>query len=206
MFTVLITGGIGSGKSEVSKYLRSRNVPVYDCDSRTKALYDGGLGRIVEKKLSVSLHNAEGEFDGRELAERIFTDPDCLVRLEGIVHPAVLEDFNGWRKEMADNMAWSGYLGPHPFVCMESAIALGKRLFDNSFDAAVWVRAPKEACIERASRRDGSDADKIKKRIASQDEAMYERADYIIENDGTLDDLKKETDRVFIEMIKKHIK
>ena len=65
MKTVLVTGGIGSGKSAVCAYLASRGVPVYDSDSRTKALYDTdpALLPALEKAFGTSLRSPSGELD-----------------------------------------------------------------------------------------------------------------------------------------------
>ena len=98
--TVLITGGIGSGKSAVSSILESEGIPVYDSDSRTKALYDSDLRlrENLESLLGVSLMTAEGKFDRKLFASMIFANADVLREVENIVHPAVLEDFEHWRE------------------------------------------------------------------------------------------------------------
>ena len=70
--TILITGGIGSGKSALTSYLSERGVPVYDSDSRTKALYDGELGTMVENGLGQSFRDSRGRFDRKALAAVIF--------------------------------------------------------------------------------------------------------------------------------------
>ena len=91
--TILITGGIGSGKSVLSRYLESRGVPVYDSDSRAKALYDSEMGEAVESLFGVCLRDGNGRFDRKALASLVFADRSKLEKLEGIVHPAVLKDF-----------------------------------------------------------------------------------------------------------------
>ena len=67
--TVLVTGGIGSGKSEVCRVLASRGVPVYDSDSRTKGLYDAvpGLAGKVDAALGGGFLGADGRIDSRAL-------------------------------------------------------------------------------------------------------------------------------------------
>ena len=84
--TILITGGIGSGKSVVSGILRALGIPVYDTDSRTKALYEGELGMRLEEELGQKLHTADGHFDRKALAALIFSDRQVLDKVEEIVH------------------------------------------------------------------------------------------------------------------------
>lgn len=194
--TILITGGIGSGKSELSRYLEANGVPVYDSDSRTKALYEGPLGTVLEKEFGMSLYDGSGHFDRKRLAALVFSDGEALHRLESIVHPAVLEDFLHWREEMLLNMDWKGYCGTAPLVCMESAIALDKPLFAGVYDIVLMVDAPEDVRVMRACRRDSVDEAVVRRRIRSQ-RTDRGAADYVIENDGSPDDLMKAADNVF---------
>ena len=90
--SVLLTGGIGSGKSAVASYLESKGIPVYDSDSRTKALYDSDPDLVpsLERALGVSLRKEDGSFDRKALSSVIFSDKKALSKVESIVHPAVL--------------------------------------------------------------------------------------------------------------------
>ena len=203
--TVLITGGIGSGKSAVSRYLASSGVPVYDSDSRTKALYEGTLGTVLEREMGAVLHDAEGRFDRKALAALIFTDKARLEQVESIVHPAVLDDFVRWRDGVSSGMVWKGYAGMPPFVCMESAIALEKPLFDGLFDAVVMVDADEEVRIRRACARDSAPEAAVRRRIMNQ-HPDRSGADYIVENNGGMDDLTGSVDRVFRKLAMKYVK
>lgn len=180
--TILITGGIGSGKSVVSGILRGRGIPVYDTDSRTKALYEGELGMRLEEALVKKLHDAKGHFDRKALASLIFSDRQILKRVEEIVHPAVLRDFEDWKEKQES-----------PIVCMESAIALEKPLFNDSYDFVVIVNAPEDLRIRRACNRDGSDEISVRKRVQNQ-KVDLQKANFIIENDGGLDKLEAQTE------------
>lgn len=95
--TLLITGGIGSGKSLVSRYMEELGVPVYDSDSRTKALYEGELLSRLETALGARLRTEEGRFDKRALARLIFSDNVSMSKMERVVYPAVIEDFESWK-------------------------------------------------------------------------------------------------------------
>ena len=199
--TILITGGIGSGKSVLSRYLESRGVPVYDSDSRAKALYDSEMGEAVERLFGVCLRDGNGRFDRKALAALVFSDSRKLEKLEGIVHPAVLKDFIDWRGHVSGVDPWCGYAGSRPFVCMESAIALDKPLFAGSYDVAVMVNADEDIRIARACDRDACDAAAIMKRIKNQ-HLDFSKADYVIYNNGTTDELAAEADKVFGEILK----
>lgn len=122
MKTILVTGAIGSGKSEVCRYLASKGYPVYDCDSRTKGLYESvpGLKAGIEEALGVP-------FSGISV---IFKDDAKRKTLEGIVYPLVREDFISWRSSLQSDL-----------VFFESALALGNPLFDDLYDGVLLVEA-----------------------------------------------------------------
>lgn len=189
MNVVLITGGIGSGKSVVSEYLRSMGIPVYDTDSRTKALYDidMNLSRQLESLIGTTLRSPDGKFDRKKFAEAIFSSGNLLPEVEKIVHPAVLEDFRQWCNQLSARSR---------FVCMESAIALEKPLFIGTYQIVVMVDAPEGIRLARACSRDGASKDAIQARMRKQ-HLDYSKADYIIENIGSKSELEKKTIEVF---------
>ena len=184
MKTWVVTGGIGSGKSVVSRLLEERGVPVYDADSRTKALYDGPLLERIEAAFGCSFGRP---VDYAALGRAAFASPESLSLLESLVHPAVLEDFTAWRSRC----------GEVPFVVLESAIILGKPLFDGCYDGVVLVYAPVEQRLERVLRRNPSLSEEdVLRRMASQS-FDFGRADYLIINDSTLDALSGQVDALY---------
>lgn len=186
MKTLLLTGPIGSGKSAVSALLRERGVAVYDSDSRAKLLYetDPELLPAVEKALGRSFRR-RGVFSRKALSNVVFSDPEKLSILEGVVHPVVRKDFLRWR----DGISYPSW--PHgagPFVVMESAIALSKPLFRDLFDGVIMVEAPLEERVRRIVARDGVSEEEALRRISLQnfDPSL---ADLLIVNDASPDDL-----------------
>ena len=173
MKTILVTGGIASGKSEVCRYLSSKGFAVYDSDSRTKSLYDSvpGLKKKVEEAIGVPFS---------QIAV-IFKDAAKREALERVVYPEVLKDFTLWREKIAGQA-----------VFFESAIALEKPIFDALWDEVWLVRAPLSG---RMSRNPAT-----AERLASQKEIDPERADVIIDNDSSLEDLHKKLDNLINEM------
>ena len=199
MKTVLVTGGIGSGKSAVCAYLASRGVPVYDSDSRTKALYtsDPALLPALESALGISLRDASGKFDRHALAAVIFADAEARTNLEKIVYPVVLRDFLSWR-EACSHAPWCGY-GTVPFVVMESAVAAHKAPFDAVFDKIVAVAAPLETRVLRAMERDGATPDQVRERIHSQEDATA-LADAVFDNGGPIASIPSLADQLFLHL------
>lgn len=193
--TLLITGGIGSGKSLVSRYMEELGVPVYDSDSRTKALYEGALLSRLETALGARLRTEEGRFDKRALARLIFSDNVNMSKMEQVVYPAVIEDFAAWKNEVSEDIGKCG----GKIVAMESALALTKPAFSGIFDIVLAVRAPEELRVKRACERDGVDEAAVRERIRNQS-VDVSAADYIIDNDGTPEELRAKTEAVLREI------
>lgn len=183
--TVLVTGGIGSGKSEVCRVLASHGVPVYDSDLRTKGLYDAvpGLSRKVDAALGGGFLGEDGRIDRKALASEVFSDGGKLRTLESIVHPAVLEDFLKWRDSQDSGL-----------VVMESAIAHQIPLFKGVYDFVVFVDAPAGDRLERAVLRDSSSREAVSGRMAKQSFDGLD-PDLVIVNDSSLDVLRDRTDK-----------
>lgn len=175
MLKVGLTGGIGSGKSTVAKVFRRLGVPVYDSDSRAKQLMlDEPLrGRIIS--LFGEEAYKEGRLDTAFVAGRVFTDRTLLEQLNGLVHPAVMEDFREW----AEIKRRYGYT----YAIQENAIMFDHG-FDRDMDLTITVSAPEEERAARAAGRDGKDIGDVKNRIANQitDAEREARADYVIRN------------------------
>lgn len=106
MEILVITGGIGSGKSEVCRILQQTyGCGVYNADQRVKMLYDTHhtLLNDIEHMLGESLRGEDGKFIPSRLSARIFSDKDVLRQVEELVFPALTEDFEKWAKAYADD-------------------------------------------------------------------------------------------------------
>ena len=198
MKTVILTGGMGSGKSAVCRYLRTQGVPVYDSDARTKSLYDRvpALVDRMEEALGVPLRNGCGSLDRKALSKVIFSDPSAKAVVESIVYPAVLEDFLRWKRWHRPK-GWT--YGPVPFVVLESAVILSHPIFDSLGDRVVLVEAEEAVRVARAASRDGSDPETVLRRIRTQSFDRG-RVDAVLRNDGPLESLPSEADRVFLNL------
>ena len=198
MKTVILTGGMGSGKSAVCAYLKTRGVPVYDSDARTKSLYDRDPALVdrMETVLGTDLRTPAGRLDRRKLAGLIFSDPACREQVEAVVYPAVLADFRRWKRWQRPR-GWT--YGPVPFVILESAVILSKPVFDGLGDKVVLVDADESVRVARAVARDGSDPEAALRRIRQQSFDLA-RVDAVLRNDGPLESLPERVDETFLNL------
>ncbi|MBR5923956.1 MAG: dephospho-CoA kinase [Bacteroidales bacterium] len=173
MKTVLVTGGIASGKSEVCRHLEVLGYPVYDSDSRTKALYETIPG------LKTRIEEATG-YPFSQIG-KIFSDDAMREKLESVVYPEVLADFLEWKATCKANL-----------VFFESAIALDKAQFDGQWDEVWLVRAPLEQRLKRNPKAEG--------RLQAQKEVDESRADVVIENDSSIEELHLKVNKALNDM------
>lgn len=171
-----ITGGIGSGKSVVSRLLEVMGIPVYISDTESKRvtvvdpLIRRGLCELVGEDVFCS-----GELNKALLASYLFASPENARRVNGIIHPRVKEDFRRWVDSHAD----------FDMVGMESAILI-EAGFAREVDIIVMVSAPLEIRVERVLQRDKSSRELVMQRIRHQmcDEEKKNSAGFVIVNDG----------------------
>lgn len=172
---IAITGGIGSGKSVISRIVEAMGYSVYDSDREAKLLMDASdsiKSDIADKVDSSCIKN--GIIDRTVLAGIVFSDTDKLNTLNSIVHAAV-------RKHLAE---WIGHQAGTCFV--ETAI-----LYQSGLDVMVdevWeVDAPDEVRIQRVMRRNNLSREKVEERLRAQDSYIPPRLHDIrhrIDNDG----------------------
>ncbi|WP_294629258.1 dephospho-CoA kinase [uncultured Bacteroides sp.] len=171
-----ITGGIGSGKSVVSKLLEMMGIPVYISDAEAKRITN--TNEEIRRELCALVGQevfCNGELNRPLLASYMFGNAEHVKQVNGIIHPRVKEDFRRW------TLRW----GDKPLVGMESAILIESG-FRSEVDFLLTVYAPLEVRVERAVRRDGSSRELVMKRIEAQmsDEIKRNQADFVITNDG----------------------
>lgn len=176
MKIVGLTGGIGSGKSTVSRLLEIMEIPVYAADVESKKLVDTSphIREQLSAKFGLQLYR-DNKLDRGMLSSLIFGNKENLQFANSVIHPIVFDDFLHW-VEQQNNVS---------FVVIESAI-----LFDSGFnktvDIAVNVSAPPEIRIQRVKQRDHVSRKSVHDRINSQisEEDRNRLSDYIIFNDN----------------------
>lgn len=172
-----ITGGIGSGKSIISKLFRLTGIPVYDCDREAKRL--NNTNKSIQRELcslvGKNAYNIDGTLNKQVLAKYLFENSTNAMRVNAIIHPHVMKDFIHWREQQKTQ--WVG---------IESAI-LFETGFNSITDKTLMVYASEETKIARIIRRDGTTIQNARLRIAQQmsDEEKQKKADWTIQNDNT---------------------
>lgn len=183
-----LTGGIGSGKSEVARLLTQFGALVIDADELAReAVAPGSPGlAAIQAQWPQAVKN--GELDRAAMAEIVFADAQARERLNAIVHPQVRA------------LAVKQEERAHPGQMVVHVVPL---LFETGFadmvERSILVVAPLEERIRRVMARDGADEAHVRARIAAQiDPALARtRADYVIENDGDWERLRKRTRDVY---------
>ncbi len=170
MIIVALTGGIGTGKSFISKIFEKLDVPVYDADSRTKALYKNNSEII--SRLCPEAVSEHGIVDTKILASIVFKNKELLDALSKEIHPLVKSDFGGW---MMKNKS--------TYCIIESAI-----IFESGFNEycskIITVTCPLEVRITRVQERDHRTREEIMNIINSQgnEKMKVDLSNYVIDN------------------------
>ena len=156
MKRIAIIGGIGSGKSVVSRLLSLMGYPVYDCDSNAKRLMDESedIHRGLVDIFGPPAVTPEG-INRAYIASIAFKDAEKLSKLNSLVHPAVLHDFDRWAQQNGE------------IVFVETAI-LSESGMSKSVDAVWSVEAPLECRVERVMVRNAMSREDVMRRISSQ--------------------------------------
>lgn len=169
-----LTGGIGSGKSVVSKLLTTYEIAVYDSDTRAKSLMETD-DKIIHSITQIFGKEAytDGKLNRRFVAEEVFASSSKLLQINTIVHSAVIDDFSRWAELQAADI-----------LVFESAIIFENGL-EKYFDKIIAVVAPQKLRIERVKRRSGMSRKEILNRIKNQtsSKTLRQRADYVVIND-----------------------
>ncbi len=173
-----ITGGIGSGKSLVCKIFKCLGTPVYDADSRAKALMstDVELAAAIKKEFGPLSYRPDGTLDRAYLSKVTFGKSDRLEKLNNLVHPRVADDYRQWLKAHSK----------HSYVLREAALLYEAGSYKTT-DKMIVVSAPENVKIKRVLARDPQRSrEEIKAIMSSQwpDEEKLKRADFIIYNDN----------------------
>ena len=171
-----ITGGIGSGKSLVCKIFSLLQVPVYYADDRAKWItnFDAKVREAVVDTFGEDSYDEHG-LNRNYIAKKVFNNAEQLAMLNGIVHPAVGNDYDRWVKEHDTS----------PYLLKEAALIFESGSYKR-LDRVINVTAPEDIRIRRVLQRDPfrSEAE-IRSIIERQlpESERQQRSDYIIHND-----------------------
>lgn len=187
-----ITGGIGSGKSYVCRLLETRGIPVFSCDdtARREMTANESLQSELRRLVSPHVYCSDGSLNKSIVRGFLQSSPDNAARLDEVVHPYVRKRWQEWASAQDSEI-----------VAMECAL-LFEAQFDNEVDSTVLVSAACDVRVSRVMKRDGVDAETVKRWMEMQmpEEEKRKRADFIILNDGT-QDLRRQIDNVLNEIL-----
>ena len=187
-----ITGGIGSGKSTVSKFIEEAGFPVYYSDVRAKTIVndDAELQKKIKELLGENSYDENGFYNRRYVGEIIFKDDQLRLQLNALIHPAVKINFENWISEQKT-----------PFIFKETALLFELKLNETCYKS-ILVTADDNIRIKRVMDRDGKTYREVEavmnKQMPEKDKIKI--ADFVIFNNDGLEELKIKTNQFINEL------
>lgn len=190
-----VTGGIGSGKSVVCRVCALKGIPVYDCDSRAKALMrtSDAVRTSLLDLIGEEVFLPDGSLDTVRLGSRLFSDRSLRLAVEGVVHEAVRQDISSWIETLDS-----------PVAMIESAVLHTSRL-DQLVDTVWLVQAPESLRVDRVMRRSPLTEAQVRARMECQQQefdSLPGSKTRMVVNDG-LSPLLPQINRLLAQMIEK---
>ena len=190
-----LTGGIGSGKTTVSKMFTDLGVPVYNADYEAKKLMQNSLG------LKIEIINLLGDkayknnvLNKTFISKKIFKDASLLKKINLIVHPAVTDHYKIW------------FSAQHSVYVVKEVAILFEINSQKNFDFILTITAPKQLRIQRIIKRDKKSIEDIEA-IMSNQLPVYKQlnnSDFVIHNNA-INETRKSVYDIHNEIIKKSI-
>ncbi len=186
MLVIGLTGGIGTGKSEVAGLLQSLGAEVINADQVGHEAYtpNSESWREVVNAFGEEILQPDGQIDRKRLGGIVFSNPEQLDKLNAIMHPRMARMVGDKIEVLRDKGA--------PAVVVEAAV-----LFEAGWDSLVdevWTTdSPVELVVERLQTRNGMGEEEVRRRINSQMDRSerIERSDLVVDNSGDVTSLEK---------------
>ena len=196
MIVIGLTGGIGSGKSEVSRMLKEFGADIIDADRVGHEAYlqnTETYDKLVAEFGDILQTN--GEIDRKKLGARIFAEPEARERLNAIVHPRMYAMIEERIQRLRERGATA--------VVLDAAILI-EAGWDSLVDEVWVVAAPEETVVQRIGQRNGLPAEQVRQRIRAQitSEERARHAAVVIDNNGGLDELSAQVREVWTGRVK----
>jgi dephospho-CoA kinase len=193
MLTIGLTGGIAAGKDSVAQILEARGAEIIDADKIARKLLEPGQAAF-DKVISTfgrDILNLEGNIDRKILADIVFKNETKREGLNSILHPAIIDE--EWNKVLAIKRR-----NPEAIAVINAPLLIESGNYKD-VDKVILVVADKALVIKRLMQRDGLSREGALSRIASQmpEDEKRNYADYIIENNGSLEDLRGKVRQLF---------
>jgi dephospho-CoA kinase len=193
MLRVGLTGGIGSGKSEVSRRLADQGAVVIDADQIAREVVAPGTGGLaeIEAAFGPEVLARDGGLDRARLADLVFADPQLLAQLNAIVHPRV-----GARIRQLDQSA------PPDAIVVHDVPLIAENNLAGSYDLVVVVDVPPRLQLERLVRHRGMTREQARARIGAQASRQKRLAvaDIVVDNSGSLAELDRLSGELWSEL------
>lgn len=186
MTTLGVTGGIGSGKTTVCGFLEEKGARVFYADIEAKRLMqeDDAVRAAIIEAFGEGAYTDDGALNRAYLAEQVFGNSERVERLNAIVHPHVFEAFEAAKERAATEGV---------DLLVHEAALLFEAGGDAHVDVTAAVVAPDPDRIAWVAERDDATPEQVRARMTHQlpQDELRRRADYVIENDGSLADLRR---------------
>ena len=188
-----ITGGIGSGKSALTRYLETRGITVVDADLAARVVVEPGTPALaaIAEHFGEAILQADGSLDRATLRQRVFADPGERRWLEQLTHPLIGEEI---QRQLAASTA--------DYTVLSSPLLLegGQSRWT---DLVVVVDVPEEIQVARTIDRDNNDEAQVRRIIAAQmdREERLARADILVDNSGDLAHLEAQAEELHKEFL-----
>ncbi|MEV5708074.1 dephospho-CoA kinase [Actinoallomurus sp. NPDC052274] len=193
MLSVGLTGGIGSGKSEVSRRLAEHGAVIVDADAAAREVVEPGTPGLAEvvAEFGDGVLRPDGSLDRERLGSIVFADEERRARLNAIVHPRVGERM----RELVEQ-------APPDAIVVYDVPLIAENGLAGMYDLVVVVDAPVEEQVRRLTGRRGMTEADARARIAAQAtrERRLEIADRVIDNSGPLERLAELVDELWAEL------
>jgi len=196
MLIVGLTGGVASGKSTVSKILREEGAYIIDADQIARELVQPQQPAWNElvKVFGEEILQEDGTIHRKKLADKVFADLKQRELLNQILHPRIREEMDRRTKEI-------GQKDPEAIVVIDAPL-LVERGEHHEMDKLIVVTSTQTQQIKRLKDRDGISPEEALKMLSSQMplEKKIELADFVIQNEGSLEETKKKAKEIFREL------
>lgn len=188
-----LTGGIGSGKSTVAKFIEEMGFPVYYSDIRAKDIVndDEFLKENIKGLLGEESYDENGIYNRKFVAKTVFENEELLQKLNEMIHPAVRYDFENWVREQDSE-----------YVFKETALLFELGL-DKDCHKSVLVTAEDNLRIKRVMDRDGKTYREVETIMDKQmpEKDKLRKTTFVIYNNNGIEELKHETEKVVNKLI-----
>jgi dephospho-CoA kinase len=193
MLKVGLTGGIGTGKSTVSRMFADLGCYIIDSDAITRSLFAPGqiVNRAVAAAFGPAVVAPDGSINRAVLAELVFHDSALRQKLNSLVHPAILQRQAAFIKGFAAE-------DPDGIVIVEAALMVEVGTYQN-YDKLIVVTCSPEVQRHRIKERSGLTDEQIESRIASQMplEEKVKYADFVIDNSADRESTRRKVEKVY---------